>query len=153
MYGRYRYRCHGCGSSLSLVRLSASVVSGTLADPSGPSAERWGLRLWHEAGVAPVPVPMPVLPTGYSASVRTVAEGFALLCAVRAAAGDTDPVPYTLGFAAEWTELSESTTARGLRVLRSAGWLDPVGGWTRATGFLYRSTTITTTHCQEAVAA
>jgi len=136
--GAYRYHCHGCGADLSLARLFASITSGaTVPDLIGPTAARWLARLWHEAGVRRAPIPAVPIPADVSASARRLASGFLLLAAVRAAAGDGDPVPYTIKFAAGWCGLTCKQARTGLDDLRRRGWLRPTGPSRRGIGFLY----------------
>jgi hypothetical protein len=140
--GAWRYRCHGCGVNVSLPMLFASVTGGrTLSadELPAPSATRWAARMWHAAGVAPVELPeLPELPAGVSATARRVAAGFAQLVALRSAAGDTDPAPYTWGFASAWCGVSRDQAKRALRELRAAGWLVPTGPSRPGHGFLYQ---------------
>lgn len=141
--GAYRYRCRGCGVNLSLAELYATVRGGTGEAVSfegrTPTAARWLARLWHDAGTRPVPRTTIQPPTGCSANARTLAEGFGLLCDLRAAHGDHDPVPFTRGFGEAWCGLSESQAKRGMKELRDSGWLTEETAWQRSVGFTYRS--------------
>jgi len=140
--GAWRYRCHGCGRHLSLARLGAAVMSGT-ADGSdampGPVAARWLARLWHEAGVRPVPMPTVAPPRGCSPAARTLAAGFGLLSGLRAVEeNDAGLIPFTARFAAAWCALDVDEAKAGLRELRELGWLIADGPSRWGVGYLYR---------------
>ena len=138
--GAWRYRCHGCGANLSLLRLYAAVTAGRLLrddELPAPSAARWAARMWHEAGVSPVELPTlrELPPARVSANARRVASGFVLLAALRR---DGEPLPFTARFASAWCRLSIDQAKRALRELTAAGWLVPTGPSMRGVGYLYR---------------
>lgn len=137
--GTWRYVCFSCGAWLSMARLYAAIVSGTVDrddELPTPAAARWLRRLWHDAGVAPVELLHMPEPDG-PREVRQVAEGFRLLASVRLALGDTDPVPFSTAFAAAWTGLPVEVAEAALKELRRQKWLRPLGKSKPGVGFLY----------------
>jgi hypothetical protein len=127
--GAWRYRCHGCGQTMGLARLYASVTVGRViadGDFNAPEAARWLQRAWHAAGVDRAPIASGDLPEGLTKAQRKVAEGFALLHGLRRHHGDTDAVPFTVAFAARWCAVAPKTAERALQRLRDVGWLRPV---------------------------
>jgi hypothetical protein len=67
------------------------------------------------------------VPEGSSDAMRTVAEFYALVRAVRVWAGDDRPVPFACGWVGEKTGIPKRTVARALHQLRDAGALELVG--------------------------
>lgn len=129
--------------NLSLAGLFAAVTSGEdrARDLNPPAARLWLLRLWHEAGVAPVAVNVPELQNGPTHTARAVAYGFALLGALRAADDiAAGPMPFAPSFAAAWCRVSEDEARRGLIELRRAGWLRPTRPSRPGVGYLYDAT-------------
>lgn len=126
--GAWRYRCHGCGQTMGLARLYASVIVGRViedGDLNAPEAARWLQRAWHAAGVDRALI-TDDLPEGLTRAQSKVAEGFALLYGLRRHHGDMDAVPFTIAFAARWCAVSSKTAERALQRLRDVGWLRPV---------------------------
>lgn len=125
--GRWSYRCNtACDVTLTMAELYATVTAGRIVKfgkKDRPTVARWLLRMWHEAGVAPVTVPELDLPADLTPTERRYAEGFALLRALRRHHGDFDYVPFTHGFAAAWCGMSPKSAQRAARKLMACGWL------------------------------
>jgi len=85
-------------ASLTLAEVRASRAAGQVVCLRAPSQSRWYRRLFYEAGVLPAQ-PQPIeLPPGLSSEALRLADGFALLLAVRELS-DGGPAPYTRSFA------------------------------------------------------
>lgn len=102
--------------SLTLAEVRASREAGRLVRLPGPSQSRWYRRLFYEAGVLPAhPVPLD-LPPGLSPVARRLADGFALLLAIRELS-DGGPAPYARSFAGPWCGVGERQAGEGIREL------------------------------------
>ena len=110
----------------SLAEVHASRHSGQLVRfgegfPLGLASEaRWWLRLWHDVGLLPVqPVPLP-LGLGASDLERKIAQGFALLLALRHTC-ENGPTPFTRRFAVTWCAVSDWHARKGIESLLRHG--------------------------------
>jgi hypothetical protein len=106
--------------TLTLAEVRASRGAGQVVRLKGPSQARWYRRLFYEAGFIPARVPRLVLPDGTSPVARRVGESFALLLALRESRG-WPGAPFTPGFAAAWSGMSESQASGAIKELRGLG--------------------------------
>jgi hypothetical protein len=134
--GVWRYHDHhGRGGEewLSLAEVHASRYSGQLVQfrkkgeefdnkpsPPSPAEARWWLRLWYDVGLLEVnPVPLQ-LGFGASEVERKLAEGFALLLALRYTK-EMGPIPFTRSFASSWCGVSNWQAGQGISNLVRRG--------------------------------
>jgi len=121
--GIWRYRDfhhHADPGTLTLAEVRASREAGRVLQLAAPSQSRWYRRLFYEAGVLSAhPVPLE-LPPGLSAPARRLADGFALLIALRELR-DGGPAPYTRAFAGPWCGIGERQAGEGIVELLRAG--------------------------------
>jgi hypothetical protein len=107
-------------ASLTLAEVRASRAAGQVVCLRAPSQSRWYRRLFYEAGVLPAQ-PQPIeLPPGLSSEALRLADGFALLLAVRELS-DGGPAPYTRSFAGSWCGMGERQAGEGIAELIRAG--------------------------------
>jgi hypothetical protein len=114
--------------SLTLAEVRASRSAGRIVRLAGPSQARWYRRLFYDAGVLEVEV-RPLDASGCSEGARAVADGFALLVALR---DDEQPLPFAREFAGPWCDMSPMAAYRGVRELHARGLIKPVGRSQRA---------------------
>jgi hypothetical protein len=109
-------------SSLTLAEVRASRGAGRVVQLRAPSQARWYRRLFYEAGMlSSRPVPLEP-PPGLSAGARQLAQGFALLLALRDLNdGDDGPAPYSRAFAGPWCGMGERQAGEGIAELVRAG--------------------------------
>lgn len=144
--GTWVYRdWHGRGDqrALTLADVRASISVGQEVRLRGPERSYWYDRLFMEAGVLELSVETPAVPRRCSAMARRVADGFALVQALRDARECGQPVPYTRKFASRWNGISEDVARSAIDELRRIGVLEHVadlswGPGGRNTMFGYR---------------
>lgn len=111
--------------SLTLAEVRASLAAGRVQQLRGPSQARWYRRLFWEAGLLQAEV-VPLLAPGCSEKARKVAEGFAILCALRGL-DDDGPVPFTRDFMGPWCGMTTERAREGFWELRARGLVDRAG--------------------------
>jgi len=106
--------------TLTLAEVRASREAGRIIGLKAPSQSRWYQRLFYEAGFLPArPAPLHV-PPGLSPTAHRLADGFALLLALRALRDD-GPAPYTRSFAGPWCGTGEDRAGEGIAELVREG--------------------------------
>jgi hypothetical protein len=83
-----------------------------------PSQSRWWDRLWWEVGLLHLALAPAPVETGAPRSVRLVADGFALLVAIRAMREPGElGVPFTAPFASAWCGVATETAREAIAEL------------------------------------
>jgi hypothetical protein len=134
--GRWVYHCHGCGATLGLAALYATLLNNQghlrrgIVPLNAPAAARWHMRLRVDAGMLTAPTSRTVrLPERCSPTALTLAEGFLQLERIRAMRDPDAPgTPYGREFAAIWCAIGTTRARAGLAELRARfGWLEVAG--------------------------
>jgi hypothetical protein len=114
IHGRgWRYECD-VGEELGLAEVRASLAYGQVRRRiSAIEAALWRARLECEAGLRTVELVLPELPAGASDPLCDVAQGWALLVALR----DTEPHPFARSFVAAWCDVSTDQARHAVRDL------------------------------------
>lgn len=111
---------------LTLAEVRASRGAGRVVQLRGPTQSQWYRRVFHEAGVLLADPVTLAVPDGCSRLARHVADGFALLLALRDLR-DGGPAPYTRSFAAPWCGIGERQAGEAIIELVRAGVLVKAG--------------------------
>ncbi len=111
--------------SLTLAEVRASLAAGRIVELAAPSQARWYRRLFYEAGLIELDL-RPLDVHACSDNARRVAEGFALLFALRGL-DDEGPVPFARAFAGPWCGMDPKAAYRGFRELRALGLIVKAG--------------------------
>jgi len=103
----------------TLADVRASQSAGREITLPPPSASRWYRRLFWEAGVIKIPAraPAPLLSSARPV-LRRVADGFALLLALRDVRDPGEPAPFTRDFAAVWCGVTPQQARDAIAELR-----------------------------------